>query len=73
MRAALIRKLASHSLRYRNPMLVTTMRIFPGHCKEEYYICPRCNTGIEREFTAYCDRCGQCLDWRGYKGVAVVR
>ncbi len=29
-----------------------------------YYFCPHCEITLEREFQAYCDRCGQRLDWR---------
>jgi len=31
----------------------------------KYYICPRCNVSLERDFQAFCDRCGQRLDWSG--------
>ena len=37
-----------------------------------YYICPRCNVTMEREFIAYCDRCGQCLNWKNYRGLFVL-
>lgn len=30
-----------------------------------YPICPRCSSSMEREYTAYCDRCGQQLSWHG--------
>ncbi len=30
---------------------------------EGYYVCPRCGVSLEREFMAYCDRCGQRLGW----------
>lgn len=26
-------------------------------------VCPRCECTIERDYQAYCDRCGQCLKW----------
>ena len=28
---------------------------------------------MEREFMAFCDRCGQKLDWRGYKNYSLIR
>ena len=28
-----------------------------------YYYCPRCDGTLERDYQAYCDRCGQCLNW----------
>lgn len=46
---------------YRLPMLVTHLRIF-RHAS--YFICPRCKMTMEREYMAYCDRCGQCLSWK---------
>lgn len=53
---------------YRTPMMVNEAMIF---CKaftdDLYYRCPRCQTFLARDFIAYCDRCGQCLDWRDYK------
>jgi hypothetical protein len=29
-----------------------------------YYYCPRCDVTLERDYQSYCDRCGQCLDWK---------
>ncbi len=29
-----------------------------------YYFCPRCDVTLERDYQAYCDRCGQQLDWK---------
>ena len=37
-----------------------------------YYVCPRCQTTMEREFMSFCDRCGQKLDWRGYKKAKII-
>jgi len=31
-----------------------------------FYICPRCDSLLDREFVHFCDRCGQRLDWRFY-------
>ncbi len=50
---------------YRRPMPVTELIVF---CSGSgYYRCPRCGCTMEREFMAYCDRCGQCLNWRQHK------
>lgn len=57
---------------YRDPMMVTQMRIFSGQNVNGYYICPRCHATMDREFMAYCDRCGQCLDWRNYEKAVIV-
>ena len=55
---------------YRMELLVNEVMVFPnGHA---YYVCPRCGITLEREFVAYCDRCGQHLGWRGYKKAKVV-
>ena len=49
---------------------IKEVMVFPnGHA---YYICPRCNLTLDREFMAYCDRCGQHLGWRNYKKANVV-
>ena len=36
------------------------------------FICPSCHVTLEREFMAYCDRCGQCLDWKNYRSAKVI-
>ena len=54
---------------YRTPMQVTQLRKYRTTA---YYICPRCNITMEREFMAYCDRCGQCLSWKGYRKAEVL-
>lgn len=48
-------------LLYRLPMRVKKFR-------RGFPVCPRCNTTIEREYQAYCDRCGQCLKWEKIAG-----
>lgn len=53
---------------YRKPMLIKKVLIINATEHDlGYYICPRCNVSMEREFTSFCDRCGQALDWRTYK------
>ena len=55
---------------FRAPMRVTQRRVFQnGDC---YPLCPRCGVTLEREFQAYCDRCGQALSWKAYSRAAVV-
>lgn len=59
---------------YRAPMPVTELMAFETRQRKDYYyVCPRCRITLEREFVAYCDRCGQHLGWKGYKKVKVVR
>lgn len=61
------------SLSYRAAMPVTKLMVFEtGRRRDAYYVCPRCGLTMEREFMAYCDRCGQCLDWKGYKKAGIV-
>ena len=53
---------------YRVPMMVKDMVAFYHFPEDDvYYRCPRCQQLLEREFMAYCDRCGQCLDWSEYR------
>lgn len=60
-------------IRYRAPMLVTELMEFDfGRRKTYYYVCPQCGITMERELMAYCDRCGQCLDWTEYEKVKIV-
>ena len=55
---------------YRMELPIKAVMVFPhGYA---YYVCPRCGITLEREFVAYCDRCGQHLDWSGYKKATVV-
>lgn len=55
---------------YRLQMPVTEVMVFPYG--NGYYVCPRCHITLEREFMAFCDRCGQHLGWRGYKKAKVI-
>lgn len=39
-----------------------------SYVKEGLYyfsVCPKCGSILERDYQAYCDRCGQSLSWRG--------
>jgi hypothetical protein len=51
-------------LSYRTPMRIREMLVLSW---TSYYRCPRCEKTLDREFMRYCDRCGQCLDWKGYQ------
>lgn len=55
---------------FRCAMSVTEVMVFPSGWA--YYVCPRCSVTVEREFMSYCDRCGQHLDWKGYRKAKVV-
>jgi len=55
---------------FRTPMVVTKLR---KHQAIAYYICPRCNATLDREFLGYCNCCGQCLDWKRYKKAKQIK
>ena len=50
---------------YRRPMAVKEYNLYRDAFGFEsaFYVCPRCDITMEREYQAYCDRCGQCLNW----------
>ncbi|MBQ8202947.1 MAG: helix-turn-helix transcriptional regulator [Clostridia bacterium] len=35
-------------------------------------ICPNCNITLEREYQAYCDRCGAKLSWKQYDKAEII-
>jgi len=59
---------------FRVAMRVTQLMVFPSFLSGEtgYYLCPRCRITMEREFMAFCDRCGQRLDWSGCKTAEII-
>ena len=70
MSTALHKKATTTAEDYRTLIQVTHLHRFRDI---GYYICPRCNTTMEREFISYCDRCGQCLCWKNYKKALVIK
>ena len=58
---------------YRVPMPVMELMVFrSNHGTTGYYVCPRCKVTLDREFMSFCDRCGQHLDWHGYRNAKIV-
>lgn len=56
--------------RYRIPLPVReVLQVSDGYC---YPVCPRCARSFDREYSGFCDRCGQRLDWRLYDCADVV-
>lgn len=58
------------------PMRIEKVYAFEQeHNNQKYYdsypVCPGCGHTIDREFMAYCDRCGQKLSWKGYQKAEV--
>ena len=51
---------------YRRAMPVREYIFYPSQfgTKSEYFLCPRCDITMEREYQSYCDRCGQRLGWK---------
>lgn len=52
--------------KYRVPYSVNEYILYRNSFGKEsvYYLCPRCDITLERDYQAFCDRCGQLLDWR---------
>ena len=49
-------RIAMQVIRYRQHLSFNySYTIFP--------VCPRCHSNMEREYQAFCDRCGQKLSW----------
>ena len=69
MSTILKERLSATADSYRTSMEVTHLRKYRATA---YYICPRCSITLEREFMAYCDRCGQRLGWKHYKKPVVI-
>jgi len=60
-------------LSFRAPMPVVEIYIFPSMTGTPAFpVCPRCHCTLEREYIAYCDRCGQRLSWDDFDHAAVT-
>lgn len=58
---------------FREPMLVTHIRCYRSiHGLTGFPVCPKCTITLEREYQAYCDRCGQCLDWSCLQKATII-
>ena len=57
-----------HSFRLSMPVTEVHM-VSSGVGAAIFPVCPQCGRSIERDFQAYCDRCGQCLNWKGPRTV----
>ena len=58
------------AITYRTPLPVTEVVKFPNGYA--FPVCPRCKNTLEREYQSYCDRCGQCLSWKGFSRAKVI-
>ena len=58
---------------YRIAMRVETIRTYRwGRRTIGFPVCPRCDSSLEREFQAYCDRCGQRLSWKRFEQATIL-
>lgn len=61
---------AERELSFRAAMTVTQIRMFPTD--GAFPVCPRCRISLDREYQRFCDHCGQCLSWKGYKRAQII-
>lgn len=61
----LVKKLYRFAV-YRQPMPVREYVRYQGAFGKGsvFFLCPRCDLTMEREFQSFCDRCGQSLNWK---------
>lgn len=54
---------------YQIPMQIVNFIVYldSSYGYEKYYVCPRCQIPLERDFMSFCSCCGQKLDWKNYK------
>lgn len=58
---------------FRRSMPVTQIRCSHiAYGMTGFPVCPRRGRTMEREYQPYCDRCGQCLDWRDFQKATVL-
>ena len=58
---------------FRIPMPVTHVRCYREHFGlSAYPVCPNCGATMDREYTAFCDRCGQCLSWKDFHKAIII-
>lgn len=60
---------ACEQLSYRLSMPVTHYRRCPTNSESytTFPVCPRCGCSLERDYQAFCDNCGQRLNWAAYE------
>ncbi len=64
---------AQQEIWYRTPLPVSEVRCHRElHGFSGFPVCPRCDTSLEREYQAYCDRCGQFLSWEDYPKATII-
>ena len=60
-------------LSFREPLPVTQIRCFRFPYGDAVFpVCPQCGVTMEREYQSFCDRCGQCLEWKNFSNATVI-
>ena len=58
---------------FREPMPVTHIRCFRCPCGVTGFpVCPQCGVTMEQEYQSFCDRCGQCLNWKHFSEATII-
>lgn len=61
---------AKNALSFREPQrVIKIIRLSNGFC---FPVCPRCQVSLEREYSKFCDRCGQKLCWIGFGKAKII-
>ena len=58
---------------YRRPMKVRSVRYYKSIPElYSFPLCPRCERPMNREYQAFCEHCGQALDWKQFSKAIVT-
>jgi len=69
----LIKQNTCQEFSFRIPMPVTQIRCHRcGNYLTGFPVCPHCHNTLEWEYQRFCDRCGQCLDWKNYHKAVII-
>lgn len=65
---------SSDELSYRIAMQVRHFQRYPVFAASytSFPVCPRCQCCLEREYQAFCDRCGQKLGWEFFHHAVLI-
>lgn len=55
---------------FRLPMAVNEIHLHRNNMA--FSVCPRCRITLDRDYQAYCDRCGQALNWKHFRKALIV-
>ena len=51
----------------------TVNEVIMLHSGTTFPVCPQCHCSMEREYQSFCDRCGQRLNWKGFRNASVTK